>query len=314
MTTPRPVFKQLDHLIARVDDPGALFSLLTGTLGLPVAWPLKSYPSFQSGGVALGNLYLEVMQCGRRRGPAGRGRLCAIAYEAPGIEEAARELSLRRIPHTPAAPYVERGEGGAKRKLWSNAVLGRMIGPDFMLDAAILLSRLPGAASLSDAGAGGAFNAWQLDVLMRRNIVFFVEFYYENFGVRPFWSEFKDHDEKRAADLARLRDNGGGAIGLESVREIVAAVRDFDAARELWRRLYAPRAEAAPGVFEDGAGPAVRLVRAEADSIRTLVLEVSSLARAETSLRESGMLGTVTDDEITIAPSKLEGLDVRLVA
>jgi hypothetical protein len=59
--------------------------------------------------------------------------------------------------------------------------------------------------------------------------------------------------------------------------------------------------------------PAVRLVRADGDSIRTLVLKVSSLARAETTLRESGMLGTVTDDRITIAPSKLEGLDVRLV-
>ena len=220
MTTQRPVFKQLDHLIARVDDPAALFSLLTETLGLPVAWPLRSYPSFQSGGVALGNLYLEIIQCGRRREPAGRGRLCAIAFESPAIEEATRELSRRRIPHTPVAPYVERGRDGAKSKLWSNVVLGRALGPDFLLDTTILLSRLPGAASLSDAGAGGALNRWQLDMVMARNIVFFVEFYYENFGVRPFWSEFRSHDAKRAADLARLRDCGGGALGLESVKEI----------------------------------------------------------------------------------------------
>jgi hypothetical protein len=313
MTTTRPVFKQLDHLVARVDDAAALFSRLTETLGLPVAWPLRSYPSFQSGGVALGNLYLEIMQCGRRRTPAGRGRLCAIAFEAAPIEEAARELSKRGLPHTPAVPYVERGEGGAKAHLWSNAVLGKLLGPDFLLDTTILMSRLPGAASLSDAGAGGRLDRWQLDMLMRRSLVFLVEFYYENFGVRPFWSEYKDHGEKRAADLARLRDCGGGAIGLESVKEIVAGVRDLDSARELWRRLYAPIPEAAPGVFESDEGPAVRLVRADSDSIQTLVLKVSSLTRAETTLRESGMLGAVTDDRVTIAPSKLEGLDVRLV-
>ena len=314
MTTTRPFFNRLDHLVARVDDPAALFSLLTETLGLPVAWPLASYPSFQSGGVALGNLYLELMQCGRRRKPAGRGRLCAVAFEAAPIEDAVRELSERRLPHTPPTPYVERGRDGARTLLWSNVVLGKMLGPDFLLDATILMSRLPGAASLSDPGAGGALNRWQLDTLMRRSLVFFVEFYYENFGVRPFWSEFEDHDAKRAADRGRLRACGGGAVGLESVKEIVAGVRDFEKARELWRRLYAPTPETEPGLFDDGAGPPVRLVRADKDSIRTLVLKVSSLARAETTLRESGMLGAVNEDGITIAPSKLEGLDVRLVA
>ena len=43
------------------------------------------------------------------------------------------------------------------------------------------------------------------------------------------------------------------------------------------------------------------------------VLKVSSLERAETRLRESGMLDTVTDEEITINPAKIEGLRVRLV-
>jgi hypothetical protein len=49
------------------------------------------------------------------------------------------------------------------------------------------------------------------------------------------------------------------------------------------------------------------------NSIQSLVLKVSSLERAETALRESGMIGTVTDGEITINPAKIEGLLVRLV-
>ncbi|HEY0170123.1 MAG TPA: hypothetical protein VGB98_03650 [Pyrinomonadaceae bacterium] len=313
MDTSRPVVKQLDHVVALVDEPRRLFDLLTGTLGLPVAWPLASYPAFQSGGVALGNLYLEVMQCGPRRSADGRGRFCAVAFESPGIDEAARELSRRRLPHTPVVSYVEQGADGGKTKIRANAVLGRMLGKDFLLDLTVALSRLPGATRLSDAGSGSALDRWQIAKLFERNVVFLCEFYYENFGVRPFWDEFRDHGEKRAADRERLRERGGGALGVESVKEVVAGVRDFDAARELWRRLYAPAAERAEGVWEIEDGPALRLVRAGTDSVQRLVLKVTSPARAETSLRESGMLGAVTDIDIQIAPGSLEGLDVRLV-
>jgi hypothetical protein len=312
MNDTTPVFKQLDHLIARVEDARSLFDTLTGRLGLPVAWPLASYPSFQSGGVALGNLYLEIMQCGPRR-ESHAGRFCAIAYEAPPIDEAVRELSRRDIPHTPAAPYCERGADGKRTAIWSNVVLGRMLGKDFLLDLTVSLSRLPGASRLSDAGSGRALDRYQIDQLFKRNIVFFVEYFYENFGERPFWSEFRSHEHKRAADLARLRDAGGGRLGLESVKEIVAGVRDLDAARSLWSRLYATTAEAAPNVWHTGDDPAVRLERSERDSIQALVLKVSSLERAETFLRESGMLGSVGEDHIQIDPSQLEGLDVRLV-
>ncbi len=312
MTTTRPVFKQLDHLVARVDEPAALFSLLTETLGLPVAWPLASYPSFQSGGVALGNLYLEVVQLGPPR-PSRPGRFCAIAYEAPPIEEAVRELARRGIPRTPPAPYVERGPGGVRTPVWSNAVLGGMLGKDLLLDLTVFLSRLPGAARLSDAGSGSALDRWQMSLLFERSFVFFVEYFYENFGARPSWSEFGDHDRKRAGDLARLRSAGGGALGLESVNEIVAGVKDLDAALPLWRRLYGEGGETAPGLFQTGDDPAVRLVSSDTNSVRALVLKVTSLPRAETFLRGSGMLGSVANDHIRIDPSKLAGLDVRLV-
>ncbi|HVF44144.1 MAG TPA: hypothetical protein VM936_14065 [Pyrinomonadaceae bacterium] len=313
MEASRAVVKQLDHVVARVDDPRAVFSLFTEALGLPVAWPLASYPAFESGGVALGNLYLEIMQCGPRREASGRGRLCAVAFESPGIERAVGELKRRGVPHTPVAPYVERGGGGARTRIWSNVVLGRLAGRDPLLDAMIMMSRLPGAARMSDAGAGGWFNRLQLDALMRRNPVFLVEYHYENFGERPFWAEFGDHDNKRAQDLARLRASEGGALGLERVREIVVGVREFDSARALWSKLYAPAPEVSEGVWEIDDGPALRLVESDSNSIQSLALSVSSLERAETRLRESGMIGTVTGDELTINPAKLEGILVRLV-
>lgn len=51
----------------------------------------------------------------------------------------------------------------------------------------------------------------------------------------------------------------------------------------------------------------------DTNSVRPLAPRVPPLECAETALRESGMIGTVTADEITIAPEKLEGLNVRLV-
>lgn len=313
MSAEGPVVKQLDHVIARVNDAQALFSTLTETLGLPVAWPLASYPAFVSGGVALGNLYMEVMQCGPRRERSGEGRLCAAAFESPGIERTIEELSRRGVPHTPVTPYVERGEGGARSHLWSNVVLGGLLGRDLLIDATIMLSRVPGAAKLSDAGAGGWLNRMQLDALTKRNFIFLVEFYYENFGERPFWSEHGGHDNKRAQDLARLRATGGGALGLRRVKEVVAGVRDFRRAREMWAKLYAPATETSEGVWEIDDGPALRLVESGENSIQSLALQVSSLERAETHLRERGMIGTVTDEEVTINPANIEGLLVRLV-
>ena len=94
----------------------------------------------------------------------------------------------------------------------------------------------------------------------------------------------------------------------------MVGVRDLDAARDLWRRLYTPAAEEAPGLFRTGDDPAVRLVGAERDSIRTLVLKVSDLARAEAGLRDAGLLGPAGAGHVRLDPSKLEGLDVRLVA
>jgi hypothetical protein len=51
----------------------------------------------------------------------------------------------------------------------------------------------------------------------------------------------------------------------------------------------------------------------DTNSVRPLAPRVPPLERAETALRESGMIGTVTDEEITINPAKIEGLLKRLI-
>lgn len=309
--------KQLDHLIVRVDDPRPLFNLLSETFQLPIAWPLRSYPSFMSGGVALGNLYLEILSCAPQRnsssGNSTASRFAAIAFETDSVDESVRELGRRKIPHGPVTQYVQIEDDGSKMKLYENVILGKMLGSSFWIDAMIFMGRLPGASAMAQPGKGGALVRWGIDKVMSGNLVFLVEYAYGSFTDLPHWSEFRNHEEKRAADRASLEAQGGGALGVESVKEIVAGVKDVEETNKRWRNFLAPTVEAASNVWEIADGPRVRLVAATENIIKTLVLKVSSLERAETFLAEREMVGRIEKDELTIAPEKIYGLDVRLV-
>jgi hypothetical protein len=105
----------------------------------------------------------------------------------------------------------------------------------------------------------------------------------------------------------------GGALGLTSVKEIVAGVKDFESVEERWRQFFAPLSEIDPGVWEIADGPRVHLVPSNENAIQTLVIQVSSLKRAETFLAEKGMLGGLESGIIRLAPEKIHGLDVQLV-
>lgn len=302
--------KQLDHLIVRVDYPAPLFALLSGTLQLPIAWPLRTYPSFTSGGITLGNLYLELLSCGTHSTDA---RFVAMAFEADSLEESVRELKHRKVPHGPIVPYVEVGPDGKKTKLYSNVILGKLLGSSFWIDSMIRMGRLPGSSAMANPGAGGAMVKWGMDKVMRGNLVFLVEYAYGEFKDLPHWSEFESHDEKRAADRATLAACDGGPLGVLSVKEIVAGVKDVEGARERWRDFLGPVVGQSSERIEIADGPAVRLVPANQNAIQTLVLNVSSLKRAETFLAQSGMLGDVKDNQLRIARERVHGLDVRLV-
>lgn len=318
MSDDKQPVKQLDHLIVRADDPQPLFKLLSETLKLPIAWPLRAYPSFTSGGITLGNLYLEILSCAPPKRASSSinspdGRFAAIAFETDSLAESIAQLDRRQIPHGPATPYVQIEADGSKTKLYANVILGKMLGRSFWIETMILLGKLPGASAMAQPGAGGALVRWGIDKVMSGNLVFLVEYGYGNFTNLPHWSEFKNHDEKRAADKSMLDGRAGGALGIESVKEIVAGVKDVGEAQRRWRNLLAPVTETASDVWEIADSPPVRPVSASEDAIQTLVLEVASLKRAETFLTEQEMLGSISEEQITIAPGKIYGLDVRLV-
>jgi hypothetical protein len=316
MSDDRQIVKQLDHIIVRVDDPQPLFKFLSETLQFPIAWPLRSYPSFTSGGITLGNLYLEILSCAPQPSSSSKSaqaaRFVAIAFEAGSLTESVGELRRRKIPHGPVVPYVEIDSSGKKTKLYANVILGKMLGGSFWIDSMILMGRLPGSSAMANPGAGGALVRWGLSKVMSGNLVFLVEYAYGEFTNLPHWSEFRTHEEKRAADKATLVSHEGGVLGIEFVKEIVAGVKDFEETQKRWGKLLGSNAETAPGLWEIADGPVAHLVSATENVIQSLVLKVSSLKKAETFLSENGILGAPKGGRITIAPEKIFGLDVSL--
>ena len=132
-----------------------------------------------------------------------------------------------------------------------------------------------------------------------------------------FLSEYNptyvDVEQRRARLRRELRESGGGPLGVKAVKEVAIGATDLKAATRLWEKLLGPRRPSAPGLWQVGDGPAIRVVRAGESRLQGLIISVVSLRRAKTFLRERGLLGSVTGKVVTIDPSKIQGLNIRLV-
>jgi hypothetical protein len=83
--------------------------------------------------------------------------------------------------------------------------------------------------------------------------------------------------------------------------------------QERWQKLLDPLQASSQGVWSVGAGPAIRVIQADKDGIRGLVVNVKSLQQARRFLKEHGLLGTEQPAALTVAGSQLLGLNISLV-
>ena len=120
-------------------------------------------------------------------------------------------------------------------------------------------------------------------------------------------------DERRARLRAELVNSGGGPLGVVDVKEVIIGAVDMEMARRLWQRLLDPTPSATSNMWQIGSGPAVRLVPASENRLQALLIRVASLERASAFLREKQLLGVQGAGQVTIEPSKIGGLDLRLV-
>jgi hypothetical protein len=120
-------------------------------------------------------------------------------------------------------------------------------------------------------------------------------------------------DQRRERLRRQLAENGGGPLGVEAVKEVIVGVTDLEAARGLWQKLLDPTPLSGPNTWQVSDGPAIRLVQAKENTTQGLVITVASLPRAKTFLREQGLLGAESEKEATIDPSRMHGLNIRVV-
>jgi hypothetical protein len=120
-------------------------------------------------------------------------------------------------------------------------------------------------------------------------------------------------DDRRERLRAQLVNSGGGPLGVVDVKEVIIGAVDLEAARPLWQKLLDPVPSATSNTWQVGGGPAIRLVRAQKNQIEALVIRVASLERAKEFLRKTQLLGAEKASQATIDPSKVGGLDLRLV-
>jgi catechol 2,3-dioxygenase-like lactoylglutathione lyase family enzyme len=120
-------------------------------------------------------------------------------------------------------------------------------------------------------------------------------------------------DERRARLRKQLVESGGGPLGIVEVKEVVIGAAELETARRLWQRLLDPIPSSTSNTWQVGTGPAVRLISAAENRVQTMVIRVASLDRAKTFLREKQMLVADPDGSVRIDPSKVGGLDLRVV-
>ena len=104
-----------------------------------------------------------------------------------------------------------------------------------------------------------------------------------------------------------------GGLGLESVAEMRITSKDPGPLKEEWQKIFAPSAFSTEGLMAFGDGPGIRIDQGGDESIQVMLLEVSSLEKARAFLEASGLLGEASGSELRLDPSKVQGLDIRVV-
>ncbi|GAB3917651.1 hypothetical protein GCM10011575_31130 [Microlunatus endophyticus] len=115
---------RIDHVYIEVPDPEAMQAALADLLGLALAWPVKDYGAFRSGGLALGPFNLELVRFAGTDPRPAEHRLDGIALSAASLHDAAADLAS--VGRAMGAPQPFRAQGSM---LWTNADVPALLPP-----------------------------------------------------------------------------------------------------------------------------------------------------------------------------------------
>ena len=290
------ITKRVDHIMIRVTESvyDQLFALLTETFHLPLSWPInESTPGFKTGGVFAGNINMEIFQSGTQQRllspEPSQAQFYGIAFEPYDLVTALQEVDTRGMAHLPLMPVPEGYPSGTMGSMWTLLFFGNLLGIDLSQYGVVM----------KDAKDLSPF----FGELFRNGMAFLCEYN----------AQFYDTTQGRLRLQAELRAKQGGPLGLEGVQEIIVGAKDLETARRSWQQLFSPIAPLSPGLWQIGDGPAIRLIPHTQDGLMSLIWKVTSLKQARAFLSEQGMLGTSTEQQLSLALTKTFGLDIQLV-
>jgi hypothetical protein len=108
-------------------------------------------------------------------------------------------------------------------------------------------------------------------------------------AVNVFLCEYGHDVPARRRELSeQLRSREGGPLSILSIREVVYGTTNAARLQERWQKLSHPVSATSAGVWPMGAGPALRVVAADQDGIRGVVIVVKSLEQARRFLKARG--------------------------
>jgi hypothetical protein len=168
-----PIVRQLDNILIQTDDPLALFSFFTETLGLPAAWLPKDSPPYTGGGFGVGNVTFELIRADAA-GSGSKARVSGLAFVPYPLADALAELQFRKISHDPPEAHLSTLPDGSEGVLWTTVVLPQLSGPDFLvflreynpgfLDTEIRRLQLSGRLALKKGGPLGVLSVKEIVV------------------------------------------------------------------------------------------------------------------------------------------------------
>jgi hypothetical protein len=132
-------------------------------------------------------------------------------------------------------------------------------------------------------------------------------------STQVFLCEYDDGISTRRQRLAEeLRSRNGGPLSIDAAKQIVYGTHDVKNARRQWQMLLKPIKSSSEGEWPVGAGPALQVVDAETDGIRSLILSVEDLDQARRFLKSQNMYEEESD-LVRLGGPLLQGLNFILV-
>jgi hypothetical protein len=120
-------------------------------------------------------------------------------------------------------------------------------------------------------------------------------------------------EPRRARIRQELDARNGGPLGVDSISEVVVGVRDLAAAQNQFSSLLGPPRQGETSLWALGTGPAIRLVTDTQDHLKEVRVKVHSLQTARAYLKEQGLLGADSENELTFNSARLGDINIVLL-